>query len=254
MSTINAKHVASGPVLSEKDTEAYLTSIRAGDNSSRDKMLLGHARLVYSVVGRFLNIGHDPEDLFQIGCIGLLKAIDRFDPSYNVKFSTYAVPLIIGEIRRYLRDDGPIKISRSIKETAHKARRCGEKLRAELGREARISEVAAALGLREEEIVLAFGALRPPASLEEKVSSEDDSSRYLVDRLQPTAAEGDALIEELALKQVLARLPPKEQRIIFARYFENMTQSQVALEFGVSQVQISRLEKAILMRLKQLLG
>lgn len=254
MSTINAKMVASGPVLSEADTQAHLRSLRAGDKSAREKMLLGHARLVYSLVARFLNSGHDPEDLFQIGCIGLLKAIDRFDLSRDVKFSTYAVPLIIGEIRRFLRDDGPIKVSRAVKETAHRVRKCSEMLRSELGREALLSEIAASLALSEEEIVSALLAIRPIASLEEKVFTDDSNPVYLVDCHKIEEPVQDAVVEGIALKQLVAGLLPKEQRLITARYFENKTQSQVANEFGVSQVQISRLEKAILARLRQFLA
>ncbi|MBS3872859.1 MAG: SigB/SigF/SigG family RNA polymerase sigma factor [Firmicutes bacterium] len=240
-------------MLSEADTQAHLRSLRAGDKSVREKMLLGHARLVYSLVTRFLNSGHDPEDLFQIGCIGLLKAIDRFDLNIGVRFSTYAVPLIIGEIRRFLRDDGPIKVSRSIKETAHRVRKCSETLRAELGRDARLSEIAASLELNEEEIVSALLAMRPMASLEEKISSSDSNSMYLVDCLKLEEPVQEAVVENIALQQLMASLSPKEQRIITARYFENRTQSQVASELGVSQVQISRLEKAILARLRRLL-
>jgi len=254
MDAINAKYIASGSVLSEAETVSHLGRVRAGEQSSREALLLGHARLVYAIVRKFLHIGHDPEDLFQIGSIGLLKAIDRFDLQIGVKFSTYAVPLIIGEIRRYLRDDGPIKVSRDLKEKAHKARKCQERLQAELGREARLSEIAAALQSTEEEIVLALDAIRPPASLFEKVNTEDDSSVHLVDYFRPPMAEGDSMVEELAIKQVVACLPTKERHIICARYFENRTQSQVAEELGVSQVQISRLEKAILARLRKMLN
>jgi len=253
MDTINAKYLASGPVLSEEETILHLSYYRAGKQSSRETLLLGHTRLVYSVVRKFLHIGHDPEDLFQIGCIGLLKAIDRFDLELGVKLSTYAVPLIIGEIRRYLRDDGPIKVSRDLKDKAFKARKCQDRLRAELGREARLGEIAAALQSTEEEIVFALDAMRPPTSLAERVNKGDESSPHLVDSMQVPQAEGDSTIEGLAIKQVIASLPMKERRIIYARYFENRTQSQIAAELGVSQVQVSRLEKVILSRLRKLL-
>lgn len=253
MEAINAKRMASGPVLGEVETEALIRRLRAGETEARERLLTGHSRLVYSIVARFLNSPHDPEDLFQIGCIGLLKAIDKFDLSYNVKFSTYAVPLIIGEIRRFLRDDGPIKVSRSIKETAVKVRRASEELRRELGREPRLSEVAKHLSIKEEEVVSAVESSRAPSSLEEKVFQDDGSPVYLVDRIKPQESEEEGLVEHLALRQMMRTLPEREQRILSARYFENKTQAQVADELGISQVQVSRLEKAILIRLREML-
>lgn len=253
MDAINAKRLASGPVLGEEDTQALIRRLRAGETEARERLLTGHSRLVYSIVARFLNSGHDPEDLFQIGCIGLLKSIDKFDLSYNVKFSTYAVPLIIGEIRRFLRDDGPIKVSRSIKETAGKVRRASEELRRELGREPRMSEIAKHLDLTEDDIVSAVESSRSPSSLEERVFQDDGSPVYLVDRVKPLDSEEEGLVEHLALKQMINTLPERDRRILVARYYENKTQAQIAEELGVSQVQISRLEKSILMRLRQML-
>jgi len=253
MEAISAKRLASAPVLNEEDTQALLRRLRAGEREVQDRLLAGHLRLVYSIVARFLNSGQDPEDLFQIGSIGLLKAINKFDPSYNVKFSTYAVPLIIGEIRRFLRDDGPIKVSRSVKETAGKVRRATEELRRQLDREPRVSEVAEYLGLPTESIVEALEASRAPSSLEEKVFQDDGSPVYLVDRVKQDDFGEEGLVEGLALRQIMKILSTREQRIIKARYFENRTQAQVAEELGVSQVQVSRLEKAILVRLRQML-
>jgi len=253
MEAISAKKLASAPVLNEEDTQALIRRLRAGDTEVQDRLLAGHLRLVYSIVARFLNSGQDPEDLFQIGSIGLLKAIKKFDPSYNVKFSTYAVPLIIGEIRRFLRDDGPIKVSRSVKETATKVRRATEELRRRLDREPRISEVAEMLEISEEEVVEALEASRAPGSLEEKVYQDDGNPVYLVDRIKQDTAGEEGIVEGLALREIMKSLSERERRIIEARYFENKTQAQVASELGVSQVQISRLEKAILLRLRQLL-
>ncbi|MBS3950361.1 MAG: SigF/SigG family RNA polymerase sporulation sigma factor [Peptococcaceae bacterium] len=253
MDAISAKKLASGPVLNEEDTQALIRRLRAGEIEVQDLLLAGHLRLVYSIVARFLNSGHDPEDLFQIGSIGLLKAIKKFDLSYNVRFSTYAVPLIIGEIRRFLRDDGPIKVSRSVKETAVKVRRANDELRKKLDREPRISEIAEFLELCEEDVIEAIEALRAPSSLEEKVFQDDGNPVYLVDRVKQEDSGEEGLVEGLALRQIMKALTPREQRIITARYFENKTQTQVAEELSVSQVQISRLEKAILTRLRQML-
>lgn len=253
MDAINARKLASSPVLGEEDTQALIQRLRAGETEVQDRLMSGHLRLVYSIVARFLNSGYDPDDLFQIGSIGLLKAIRKFDLSYNVKFSTYAVPLIIGEIRRFLRDDGPIKISRSVKETAGKVRRASEELRRQLGREPKVSEVAAFLEIPEEDVVEAVAASRAPTSLEEKVFQDDGNPVYLVDRVKQEDSGEEGLVEGLALRQIMKTLTLREQRIIAARYFENKTQAQVAEELGVSQVQVSRLEKAILTRLRQML-
>jgi len=253
MEYVSARTLASGPVLSEDETQALIRRLRAGDLSVKESLLRGHSRLVYSLVARFLRSGQDPEDLFQIGCIGLLKAIERFDPTFEVRFSTYAVPLIIGEIRRFLRDDGPIKISRSLKELAGKANRIREALRSQLGREPRLSEMAAALDVSEDELVAALDATRSPSSLEETVFQDEGNPVYLVDRITTDESEEDNLVEGLALRQIIGTLTPREQRIMEGRYFENKTQAQLAEEIGVSQVQISRLEKSILLRLRQLL-
>jgi len=253
MELINARQLARAPVLSEADTEALLTRLVAGDISVRERLFAGHARLVYSIVARFLNVGHDPEDLFQVGSIGLLKAIDKFDLSYGVKFSTYAVPLILGEIRRFLRDDGPIKVSRAFKETASKVRRAHEALQRQSGSEPRLSEVAKHLNISEEFALAALESVRAPASLEERVNQDEEHPVYLVDRIKTTGAEEEGLVEQLSLRQLLRALPARDQRILAARYFESKTQADVAAELGISQVQVSRLEKAILLRLRQLL-
>jgi len=252
MDGVNARQLARARVLSEAETEVLLRCLQAGETAAREQLYVGHARLVYSIVARFLNSGHDPEDLFQIGSIGLLKAIDKFDLSYGVKFSTYAVPLIIGEIRRFLRDDGPIKVSRSLKETASKLRRAQESLRREFGREPTLREIAQLLNIGEDLALSALESMRAPSSLEEQVHQDEGQAIYLVDRIKhPDTEEGRVL--QLTLRQLLSALPRREQHILAARYFQQKTQAEVAAELGISQVQVSRLEKAILQRLRQLL-
>jgi len=253
MEGVNARQLARARVLSEAETEALLLCLRAGDTAAREQLFVGHARLVYSIVARFLNSGHDPEDLFQIGSIGLLKAIDKFDLSYGVKFSTYAVPLIIGEIRRFLRDDGLIKVSRSLKETASKLRHAQESLRRDLGREPTLKEVAQLLDISEDLALSALESMRAPSSLEELVHQDEGQPIYLVDRIKQPETEEDGRVLRLALRQLLSSLPKREQHILAARYFQQKTQAEVATELGISQVQVSRLEKAILQRLRQFL-
>lgn len=253
METVNARQLARAPALSEAETGALLLRLRAGDILVREQLFVGHARLVYSIVARFLNAGHDPEDLFQIGSIGLLKAIDKFDLSYGVKFSTYAVPLIIGEIRRFLRDDGPIKVSRALKETASKLRRAQESLRRDLGREPKLREVAQELSISEDLALAALESMRAPSSLEEQVHQDEGQPVYLVDRIKQPDTGEEGRVLQLALRQLLSSLPRRDQYILTARYFQLKTQAEVASELGISQVQVSRLEKAILLRLRQLL-
>lgn len=253
MEMVNARQLARAEVLSEAETQTLLLRLRAGDAPVREQLFVGHARLVYSIVARFLNAGHDPEDLFQLGSIGLLKAIDRFDLSYGVKFSTYAVPLIIGEIRRFLRDDGPIKVSRALKETALKLRRTQESLQRELGREPKLREVAQHLNIGEDLALAALESMRAPSSLEEQVNQDEGQPVYLVDRIKQPGLEEDARVLQLALRELLTSLPRRDQHILTARYFQLKTQAEVASELGISQVQVSRLEKAVLLRLRQLL-
>lgn len=253
MDGINARQLARARVPNEAETETLLRRLQAGETAAREQLFVGHARLVYSIVARFLNSGHDPEDLFQIGSIGLLKAIDKFDLSYGVKFSTYAVPLIIGEFRRFLRDDGPIKVSRSLKETASKLRRAQESLRREFGREPTLREIAQLLNISEELALSALESMRAPSSPEEQVHQDEGQAIYRVDRIRQPETEEDGRVLQLALRQLLSSLPRREQHILAARYFQQKTQAEVAAELGINQVQVSRLGKAILQRLRQLL-
>jgi RNA polymerase sporulation-specific sigma factor len=208
--------------------------------------------LVWSIARRFQNRGYDLEDLFQIGCIGLIKAINKFDTSFNVKFSTYAVPMIIGEVKRFIRDDGLIKVSRSLKETSNKIKITKEVMLKELGREPSVTEIAERLDITPEEIAMALGATYAPEYLYNSISEGDNSPILLIDRVEseayPTESE---LIDKITLMQILDTLEPREKQIIVLRYFKEKTQTQIAKMLGISQVQVSRLEKKILKELKE---
>lgn len=228
-----------------------ISRFRRGDTEAKDIIIQHNLRLVMSIAQRFSGRG-EIEDLFQIGCLGLLKAIDRFDPAYNVKFSTYAVPLIIGEIKQFLRNEGPMKISRSVKEIAVKVEQTRYQLTLELGQEPTLSELVAASGLSREEIATALEATRPINSLQEIVFEEDGDS---VSREHLVGGEDDRQcewLEHYALNEVIAQLPERLRRLIELRFFQEKTQSEVAEEFGVSQVQICRLEKEALYQLRKL--
>ncbi|MDD4334778.1 MAG: RNA polymerase sporulation sigma factor SigF [Desulfotomaculaceae bacterium] len=242
------------PLLKDKEIRELLIRSKAGDSFARDRLVNCNLKLVFNIVRRFQNRGHELEDLFQIGCIGLMKAIDKFDLSYEVKFSTYAVPMIVGEIRRFLRDDSPVKVSRSVKETAYKIQQIRELLTARLGREPSISEVASELGLSREEVVNAMGAIQSPTSIYETLHQEDGDPIYLLDQLKGKE-NGDVLwLEKLSVKELLNNLPERDRNIISWRFFEDKTQSEIASRLGLSQVQVSRLERQALKKLKDLLG
>lgn len=223
-----------------------------GDKQAREDLVLNNVGLVWSIVRRFINRGYEPDDLFQIGIIGLIKAIDKFDLSFNVKFSTYAVPMIMGEIKRFLRDDGMIKVSRSLKESAGKIRKTRESLTNKLGREPTIEEVSSELGLSKEEIVMALESNTEVDSLNKTIYKGDGNSIYLIDKL-PDGEEdkSDLLIDKLTLKEVIEGLDEKDQKIIILRYFKDKTQTDIAKELGISQVQVSRLEKKILTKMRE---
>ncbi|MHB1627523.1 MAG: RNA polymerase sporulation sigma factor SigF [Bacilli bacterium] len=239
------------PKLTDERVRALILASQDGDAAARDELVLNNQRLVWAVVQRFLGRGYEPEDLFQIGCIGLMKAIDKFDLQYEVKFSTYAVPMIIGEIQRFLRDDSTVKVSRSLKELARHIRRKRDDLAKELGRQPQINEVAESLGIAPAEVVLAQEAMRAPASIHETVFENDGDPIYLMDQIAD--AEQDKWFEKLALHDALSRLPEREQLIIHMRFFEDKTQSEVADVLHISQVQVSRLEKRILQQIRETL-
>lgn len=234
------------------DVPALINMARSGDKRAQSVLVEKNAGLVWSIVRRFQNRGHEIEDLFQIGCIGLIKSINKFDASYEVKFSTYAVPMIVGEIKRFLRDDGIIKVSRSLKETSNRARITRDVMTKELGREPTINELSQRLNTPAEELVMAFEASFAPESLFNAVGEGDNAPILLIDRINDEYCENESdVIDKIALKQVLDTLKPREKQIIILRYFKEKTQVQIAKLLGISQVQVSRIEKKILLELKQ---
>ena len=235
------------------DNIRYLISqAQKGDKQVRDTLIEENLGLVHHIVKRFLNRGYDAEELFQIGCIGLMKAVDHFDTEYEVKFSTYAVPLIMGEIKRFLRDNGMIKISRSLKENAWKIKNAKQDLAGPTGREVTIDEIAEYTGLTVEEIVLAQEADIEIESLSKTVYQGDGSEISLGDRIADDKNEHERLLNHLFLEQLLQALSEDERYLIKLRYFDNVTQTETAKELGISQVQVSRLEKKILEKMKRM--
>lgn len=234
------------------DTLTLIKQAHQGDKAARDKVLTDNTALIWSIVRRFLNRGYEGEDLFQIGCIGMLKAIDRFDLEYNVAFSTYAVPLITGEIRRFLRDDGIIKISRSIKENQNKIIAETENFRETYHLEPTIEQLAEICSLSKEDVVTAIESLRNVESIYKEVdSSSDGNGVSILDKLVDKTNNENLVIDRVLIKQLLDTLDENERNIIILRYYKNKTQSDIAKEIGITQVQVSRLEKKILNKLKK---
>ncbi|MCC8060188.1 MAG: SigB/SigF/SigG family RNA polymerase sigma factor [Clostridiales bacterium] len=236
-----------------EETTKLIALAHAGDGKAREKLVLDNTGLVWSVVRRFLGRGCEPEDLYQIGCIGLLKAVDKFNLDFEVKFSTYAVPMIAGEIKRFLRDDGMIRVSRSLRELGLRARSAREELLWELGREPQLDEIAGRVGASREEIAASLEAGAEVESLYKTIGG-DDQSQSLIDRLPDEREDQEQVLNRLMLEQLLGELEDQEREIIVRRYFENQTQSQIAADFHISQVQVSRLEKRILRRLREYLN
>lgn len=238
------------PVLSEAEKSALIRAARAGDAQARQQMIRGNLRLVLSVVQKFSNRGENPDDLFQVGCIGLIKAIDNFDPALNVRFSTYGVPMIIGEIRRFLRDNNTVRVSRSIRDLAYHAMRAREELQKREGREPRVSEIAAQVGASPENVAMALESVVEPASLYEPIYSDGEDSLALMDQLHDATGE-ESWISDIMFRDTVKALSPRERRIIALRYLNGKTQMQVAREIGISQAQVSRLEKGALRQIKE---
>lgn len=236
------------------DTLELIQLSKEGDKEARDRIVKENVGLVWSIVRRFSNRGHEMEDLFQIGSIGLIKAIDKFDLSYEVRFSTYAVPMITGEIKRFLRDDGMIKVSRSLKETAIKIRIVREQFGNANGREPTIEEIESELKVTRDEIVMALETGAEVESLNKTIYQGDGSPIYLIDKLAETKDESEDLVDRLALREIIASLNEREQEIIKLRYFKDRTQTDIAKELGISQVQVSRMEKRILKIMREKLG
>ncbi|MCI8319758.1 MAG: RNA polymerase sporulation sigma factor, SigF/SigG family [Dorea sp.] len=231
-------------------TIALIQKSHDGDEEARAQLVEENAGLVWCVVKRFYNRGVEAEDLFQIGNIGLLKAIDKFDLDYNVKFSTYAVPMISGEIKRFLRDDGMIKVSRSLKELAYKAYLCQEKLQEKLGREPVITEIARELAVSTEELTMAMEASGDIESLQKSIYQKDGQEIQLMDKLPSQERQEEQILDHMVLSNLLMSLEQKERQLIYLRYFANRTQTQVGEELGISQVQVSRMEKKILKQMR----
>lgn len=237
-------------VLTEAEKMRLLQEMRNGSHSARDELVQGNLRLVLSVVQRFAGRGENPDDLFQVGCIGLIKSIDNFDLSQNVRFSTYAVPMIIGEIRRYLRDNNAIRISRSLRDIAYRAMQAKEALLAELSREPTIEEIAQRLDLPREEVVLALEAIVDPVSLYEPVYNDGGDTIYVMDQVGDYNDDRNWL-DEITLKDAIAALSDREKKILNLRFIKGMTQMEVSGEIGISQAQVSRLEKCALDKIKK---
>ncbi|QXE00326.1 RNA polymerase sporulation sigma factor SigF [Terribacillus sp. DMT04] len=234
--------------LTDKQVKTYIQLSQNGDKEARDILVERNVRLVWSVVQRFINRGYEPDDLFQIGCIGLIKSIDKFDLTYDVRFSTYAVPMIIGEIQRFIRDDGSLKVSRSLKETANKVRKKKEEMTKTLNRAPTIQEIAAELELSPEEIVHAEEAAKLPHSIHETVFENDGDPITLLDQI---AEQDNNWFDKLALQEAIQSLGERERLIVYLRFYKDQTQSEVSERLGISQVQVSRLEKKLLAAIKE---
>ena len=231
------------PVYKDEQMKAMMEKIKQGDMETREEFIKGNLRLVLSIIQRFGNRGENPDDLFQVGCIGLIKALDNFDTSHGVRFSTYAVPMIIGEIRRYLRDNNSIRVSRSLRDMAYKALTAKETLGRKLQREPTISEISKELELPQEEVVLALDSIQEPVSLFEPVFHDDGDAIYVMDQVRDLKNTDAKWIENLSLSEAMKKLNPRERHILEMRFFEGKTQMEVAEEIAISQAQVSRLEK-----------
>ncbi|MDD4802906.1 MAG: SigB/SigF/SigG family RNA polymerase sigma factor [Syntrophomonas sp.] len=240
------------PEKQYQENNSLIQKAQAGDEDARSKVYEANIGLVYMVLERFRNTSYDYEDLFQVGSIGLVKAIDKFDFSFNVRFSTYAVPMIIGEVKKFLRDDGMVKVQRSLKESYSKIRWAQDKLRGNLGKEPTISEIACLLDMDKEEIVMAIEACQATTSLHDVFAGEEKSAVSLIDKLF-SEESNTMMLEKLSLREAVSKLEHREQEIIIRRFFRDETQSAIADDLGVSQVQVSRLEKSALLKLKKVL-
>jgi len=239
------------PVLTNKQKDELFKKIKNGDKEAREEFIRGNLRLVLSVIQRFNNRGEHVDDLFQVGCIGLIKAIDNFDLSQNVKFSTYAVPMIIGEIRRYLRDNNSIRVSRSLKDIAYKALQAKEKLTNKLSREPSVSEIAEEMNVPREDVLLALDAIQEPISLFESVYHDCGDAIFVMDQVSDEKNNDENWLENISIKEAISRLTDRERMIVDLRFFRGRTQMEVAEEIGISQAQVSRLEKAALRHMRK---
>ena len=239
------------PVLKSAESRALLERAHAGDRAAREELISGNLRLVLSVVQKFAGRGESMDDLFQVGCIGLIKAIDAFDLTQNVQFSTYGVPMIAGELRRFLRDHSALRVSRSMRDTAYRVLQAKEKLTARDGREPSVEQLAHELALPRQEVVFAMDAVCEPLSLYEPIFNDGGESSTVMDQIGDTRNTDEHWLELLALEEAVRRLTPREKRILALRYYDGRTQMEVAREVGISQAQVSRLEKNAISRIKK---
>lgn len=238
-------------ILSAKEKKELLEKAHEGDEKAREELISGNLKLVLSVVGRFSSRGENPDDLFQVGCIGLIKAIDHFDTSLGVQFSTYAVPMIIGEVRRYLRDYNSIRVSRSVRDLAYKSLNARQELSRKLDREPTVEEIAKELGSTKESVAEALDAIVEPISLYEPVFSESGDSVYVMDKVCDDKNTDESWLQSIAISEAIRKLDERERRIITLRFFQGRTQTEVANEIHISQAQVSRLEKGALLKIRK---
>ena len=241
------------PVLTHEEKEKLFERIQQGDKAARDEYINGNLRLVLSIIQRFHNRGEYADDLFQVGCVGLIKAIDNFDVTQNVRFSTYAVPMIIGEIRRYLRDNNAIRVSRSLRDTAYRALQVRERMTRENGKEPTIQEIAKEMDMAKEDVVFAMDAIQDPISLYEPVFHEDGDALYVMDQIKDEKSGNDTWLENIALGEAMKKLGTREKKILNLRFFQGKTQMEVSAEVGISQAQVSRIEKTALKQMRKYL-
>ena len=240
------------PLLSTKEKEELMIKIKEGDNNAREKFIQGNLRLVLSIIKRFYSKGENLDDLFQVGCIGLIKSIDNFDINQNVQFSTYAVPMIVGEIRRYLRDNNTIRVSRSMRDLAYKTLWIKERIYKEEQRDATIEEIAKELNATKEDIIMSLDAIQEPISLQEPAYSENTENIYIIDQVSDKKNTDELWTQNLAIAESMKKLSEKEKMIINKRFFEGRTQMEVADEIGISQAQVSRLERTAINHIKRI--
>ncbi len=244
-------NTAALPTLNAEEKRELLIKSKEGDDFARNTLINGNLRLVLSIIQRFASRGENLDDLFQVGCIGLIKAVDNFDTTLDVKFSTYAVPMIIGEIRRYLRDNNAVRVSRSVRDLAYRALQAREQLTRTLDREPTLEDIAKLVDVPKEEVGAALEAIVEPVSLYEPVFSDGGDSIYIMDQISDNDNTDEAWLEDIALREAMKRLSPREKNIIEMRYFKGRTQMEIAGEIGISQAQVSRIEKSALERIKK---
>ncbi|NMB28049.1 MAG: RNA polymerase sporulation sigma factor SigG [Tissierellia bacterium] len=241
------------PVLTNEEMQKLFIKIKAGDMKAREEFIQGNLRLVLSIIQRFNRRGENVDDLFQVGCIGLIKAIDNFDLSQNVRFSTYAVPMIIGEIRRYLRDNNSVRVSRSLRDIAYKALQARDQLVSKHLKEPTITEIAKELNMPKEEVVFALDAIQEPISLFEPIYHDSGDAIFVMDQVKDEKSEDEVWLQEIALREAIGKLNKREKLILNLRFYEGKTQMEVAEEIGISQAQVSRLEKNALKQMRKLI-